>query len=101
MDLKSAEEAVQDANKSAYEIQGAVSNISCQIDDSVLTAVETLRLRVDHIYNLSVTSPSSAAGDVHSRYQTMHPQNPPLAQVDDPLGSTYGRPNPNNNLCWR
>lgn len=46
-DLKKAQATAQEASKSVYAIQGAMSNMKRQMDDDLWTAVETVRLRVD------------------------------------------------------
>lgn len=63
-DLRISQAASKEDKKYLYVIRGAVRNINRQMDDTMMTAVKTVRLRVDRIPNPSVPISRSAPGDV-------------------------------------
>lgn len=65
-DLTIAQVAAKGAIKYVYAIQGAVSNMTRQMDDVVRTVDEAVRRSVDGIHIPSVTTLSSAIGGVQS-----------------------------------
>lgn len=63
-DVSIAQEATQGSSKSVFAIESAVIKKTRQMDDTVQTAVETVRTPVDRIHNTSVPRPFSSFDDV-------------------------------------
>lgn len=94
--LKTAQAAAQEARKSVYFIQGAVSDMACQMDDSLQTAVEKVLLRVDSI-EMHPLRHFYCFQCFRAREQTTHPHThkPALVKVYHPLWWTSRLPNQN------
>lgn len=69
-DLKTTQSVSTEARKSVYAFQGAVRNITSQMDDALRTAIEIVHLRVNLIHKPSVKTPTTAPADVRRKGAT-------------------------------